>query len=135
MKTIKITESNSTQIESALHEVNGKSTAHTYTAYAEIKEIAKRAEQKLTALIPKSYGAGSCFVSESGDSVANKYKGSRNSTTVKIERKSNGFWYLTKIEQGTLYTDGGKEHLYITEPQKEKAIEALFKNFTVIKTN
>ena len=135
MKTIKITDSNSTQIESALHEVNGKSTAHTYTTFAEIKEIAKRAEQKLTALIPKSYSAGAKFTSESGDSVAKKYKGIRNSTVVVIERKSNVDWYLTKIERGTLYTDGGKEYLYITESQKQKAIEVLCKNFAVIKTN
>ena len=125
MKAIKIEEKNSAAIESALKEVNGKSTAHAYTTYEEIADIAKRSESAVFKLVlAEKYMPGAKVISESGSSVAKRYKGSRNSTIIRIERKKSG-WYLTDVQQSTLYTNAGRENLILTAAQDDRAIEKL----------
>ena len=62
LKAIKITADNKTTIESALHDVNGRATAHAYTEFDELAYMVKAAEKKLEGLgIPKNMRKGASW--------------------------------------------------------------------------
>jgi hypothetical protein len=129
MKALKIELSNKSAIESELHAINGRATAHSYTSFNEIEAIAKRFEGKVYDLLcSKKEMVGAIVRSESGSSVAKKYKGSRVSTIVTIERKSTG-WYLTDVKSGQLWTDGGRDVLTLTAQQDARAVEQFRKSY------
>lgn len=129
---IAVTEKNRSAIETALNTVNGRSSSHCYTTYAEIEYIAKRAEKRCESLLSaKKDFAGASFSSESGDSMPNSYKGMRNSTTIIITRGSK-YWFLTTVNSSTLYPNqAGKEVLHFTTEQEAKAVAILKAQFTV----
>lgn len=133
MKALKITAENASAIESALREVNGKATSHTFTKYREIELIAHAAEKKLESLgIPKAIRNGAWAIQESGEILPARYKYQATTTKVCLDRKSNG-WYLTRIEQDKLYPKSKPySEFYLTEEQDIKAIEVLRRNYNII---
>lgn len=135
MKAINISAANAAAIEQALREVNGKATAHTYTSYAEIEELAERAESQLLDLIDcKKHAAGAKFYAVSGGKVARSYKNVRIGTGVELMRNSAG-WVLVDVHQCTLFAEGGRPgKLALTEKQTEMAVAKFKKSFNTIKT-
>ncbi len=135
MKAIKITAANAAAIEQALRDVNGKATAHTYTSFEEIAELAERAEAQLIDLIDcKKHAAGAKFDAVSGSKVARSYKNVRIGTHVELVRNSAG-WVLVAVRQCTLFAEGGRPgKLALTEKQTELAVAKLKKSFNTIKS-
>ena len=131
MKAIKITPDNAQAIESALHDVNGRSTSHAYTKYAEIAAVADDAEKTLGELLFKKDFSGAVWRETSGSVVANCYRGTRNGTAIAIERRSAA-WFLVEIGQVPLFTNGGgRGHLTLTLLQDAAATAKLRARYSV----
>lgn len=130
MKAIKIVEENSTAIEEALKEVNGRSTDHAYTRFFEVAAVSETAEEKLGELLYKKDFPGAVFTSVSGHEVPNSYRGSRNATSITIERRS-GAWYLTTVSRVILWTEAGKDKLFLTPEQHIAAVARFAKQYHV----
>jgi len=117
MKEIKITQANSQKIEAVLREINMKSTAHTYVRFDQIESLVEDAESRLISLLgAKKNFAGAIFDAISGGAVPNAYKYSRDATCVTLTRKSSD-WYLVDAVSTTIYKQGGKKTLRLTESQ------------------
>jgi hypothetical protein len=125
MKATRITEQNQSAIVAILAAVNGKSTAHTFTTYAEIEQIAAQAEKQVVDLVGSQKAAvGAQLKATSGEKVPNAYKYSRDGTQVTIERRASG-WFLVDARHATLYASGGASKLTLTAEQDARAIEVL----------
>jgi len=122
-KQIRIDPANANSIEAALKAVNGKATAHTYTAYAEIKNLADFGERRLERMeVPKSGRAGASVTGVSGDKMPNAYKHARQATVARVERRSAG-WYLAHVGEATLWPQqGGGLRLSLTATQDADAV-------------
>lgn len=131
MKALKITEKNKVAIEAELSECNGKATAHAYTKYEDIAQCANIAEGKVIGLVGSQDRAiGAVFCAQSGSSVPNAYKYTRESTSIRIERRASG-WFLTDVFRKALYKDGGKKWLVLTEQQDLAAVALLRKSYAL----
>ncbi len=131
MKSIKITAANATAIRAALASVNGRADSHTYTAFADIERVTVIAERQLEALIGgKSNWTGAIVWDRSGDGLPNAYKYSRVCTSIKLVRKSTG-WFLESIAAVTAYKDAGKTTVYLTADQDALAVAKVRKQYTV----
>ena len=125
LKAINISSANAKKIETALAEVNGRATAHTFTTFAEIEQIATSLERKLQGLgIAKKYRAGASGTARSGGSVAKAYDYARKATEIRIERRSST-WFLVAIYEATAYAEGSHPRLMLTESQDAVAIANL----------
>lgn len=132
MKAIKITAANTSAIEAALHEINGRAHDHTYNYYSEVSYEAEQAEKKTVALVgAKDRSVGAIWSVTSGGRVANSYKYSRIGTTIKIERRASG-WFLVDVSPARLYNEGGGSgRLTLTKEQDEAACAMLRKQYRV----
>lgn len=131
MTKIKISKKNAEKIENLLNEINGRATAHTYTGYTQIENMANAAEKKLSELLLKKDFQGATWSETSGDKVANCYKGSRIATNVKLQRGSSA-WFLVSVSGRTVWNEGGGEScLTLTAEQDAAAIIELRKQYTV----
>jgi hypothetical protein len=130
MKPINVTKA--ADIEAALKAVNGRSTSHTFTTSGEIAFVADEAEKALERLnIPKSERAGAVYVAQSGEKLPSAYKYEATTTTVRLVRKSGG-WYLDEVHSTTLYPRSKPHrHLRLTAEQDTIAVAALRRNYTV----
>jgi hypothetical protein len=114
---IKIAEKNVAKIEAALAAANGKANAHTFTSYADVAKIAATAEADIGRLgLPMSHRSGARFASTSGSAVANRYKYTRQGTTITIERGSSA-WYLINVRSATLWAGGGRDQTLLSQAQ------------------
>ena len=119
MKAIKI-DKNLDDIQLALNLVNGKSSAHIFSA-SDIFELVRRFDSELSRLgIPKTKRPGAKIVARSGDKLPSAYKYSRTVNWVTIELKKSGF-FLTDIRCVTAYQDAGLSSIYLTDAQDEIA--------------
>jgi len=131
MKEIKITQSNAKKIETALREINLKSTAHTYTNFDEIEALIVDAETRLVNLLgAKKNFAGAIFDAISGYAVGNAYKYSREATRVTLTRKLTG-WYLVDAVSTIIYKDGGKKCLRLTAAQDAIVYKKVRENYSI----
>ncbi len=132
MKPIRITEQNRAAIVAALANVNGKATAHTFTTYQQIEQIAAAAEKQLIGLVGSQKAAvGARFEATSGDKVANAYKYARIGTRVKLERRATG-WFLIDAMEWMLYQNGGDRRLTLTAAQDARAVELFRAGYTTL---
>jgi len=132
IKSIKINIENSSAIEAALLNANGRATAHTYTSASEIISLAELADNKLYTLIKnKSMMKGAIFYDRSGDSLPNSYNNSRICTNVEIECAKSGDWRLVSVSAVKANTDCGKSLLKITPEQDALAILLLRKRYAI----
>lgn len=130
---IKICEKNIAKISAALAAANGKSTAHTYANYADIEKLVERAteyENGFLRYIPKKNRAGIKIDFISGDGVARTYKYSRTATAVTLLRGAVG-WFLTGVQQTTIYEAGGDETVQLTQYQSDCLHATLSSRYTV----
>ena len=119
------------QVKAALFDVNGKAGAHAFTCLDQINDLARCAESALENIgIPKKDRAGAVYQATSGDAVPNAYKYSRTATLVNLERRSSG-WFLTSIQASTIYKDGGKSAIILTQAQDDIAVSVLRKSYKV----
>ena len=131
MKEIKITQASTAKIEDALRAANLKSTAHTYTSFADIEALIVDAEKRLTnLLIAKKHFPGAVFVATSGGAVPNAYKYSRDATSVTLMRKAGG-WYLVEAVSTVIYKEGGKKTIRLTEVQDAIVYKVVRTNYQV----
>lgn len=132
-KSIRITPANFKAIVAVLKEANGKAEAHAYTTYSEIEQLAEMAEMRATSLLgAKSRTPGAVAVSVSGESVAKSYRGTRNGTLVRLERRASG-WFLTEARSVEIYTEGGKDmRMLLTKEQDAQAIANLRTRYAVL---
>lgn len=131
IKAIKITAENAGAIEAALAKVNGRASAHTFTAFDQIEALARRAEEKLEEIgIVKSARNGATYESASAGSVAKCYRGTRVVTLVELQRKSAG-WYLIAVYTATVWSRGyaGKTGLTLTAQQAARAFAVFRENY------
>jgi hypothetical protein len=135
MKATRITEQNQSAIVAILAAVNGKSTAHTFTTYSEIEQIAAQAEKQVIDLVGSQKAAvGARLKATSGEKVPNAYKYSRDGTQVTIERRASG-WFLVDARHATLYSSGGgASKLTLTAEQDARAIEVLRSKYILAAT-
>ena len=133
MKAIKITEANSVAIVMSLAEVNGRGTAHTFTTFTEIEQIAAAAEKTLLAYVGSQKAAvGARYKATSGEKVANAYKYTRAGTAITLERRSTG-WFLVDAIFVTLYSNtGGDRRLILTAAQDARAVELFRAGYTTL---
>ena len=134
-KAIKITPANAKAIEAALAEVNGRATAHTFTTFGEVQNMAATAETKLGALnIPKTMRKGAVWSETSGAAVTNAYakkSSTRAANWVRLERRSPE-WFLVGMGKTEVYKEGGGPgRLTLTKEQAAKAVEVFSNQFTV----
>lgn len=111
-------------------DVNGKSTAHTYTTADEVIKLATLAENKVVDLLGSQKAAfGTVAFSKSGCAVANAYRNTRIGTVVILRRHSTG-WFLTNTAQCILFKEGGFEiKLRLTAEQDTQPIEVLRRKY------
>ncbi len=119
MNAILISEKNKAAIETALKEVNGRATAHTYNRFEEILAAANKAEKTASELLgSKKDAIGAEWKQTSGERVANAYdrrSHTRVATGITLSRRPSG-WFLVEVEPATIYKDGGNDGvLYLTE--------------------
>lgn len=120
------------QITSALHDVNGKATSHTYTTGKEILDELAAIDTRMEKMLGgKKYLPGAVVFLESGDSVPNAYKYTRIGSIVKCVRRSSA-WYVTEINCCDLYKNGGKNRISLTADQDLRACAVLRTNYHVI---
>lgn len=132
MKPIKIIAENATIIESILHEINGKATAHTYITYENIYSIMLRFNKKLNELrLPDALKQGAKLISISGEKIPNAYKYPRTATQITIEHKSKSY-YFTDIQLIKIWQHAGKEAIYVSKEQHRHATKALFSQYNII---
>lgn len=132
MKAIKIIEANAEAVEKALKMQNGRATAHAYTSFSEIAELAEQAEAGLAKLLYKKDFAGARLTATSGGSVAKSYRDARKVTVVTIERKS-GAWYLIGVCASSIYDSAKPARLYLTAAQDTAAKAKLAEKYSVIR--
>lgn len=133
MKPIKISAENAQTIETTLRAGNGRATAHTWTSYGSILDLANEAEQALeNHLIPKAMRSGATCTKSSGGYLANAYNNTAIQTTATIERRSSA-WYLTEVEATTLYPKtNNRARLSITQEQADYAIKRFLADVAVL---
>lgn len=128
---IKVNDSNSTKIAAMLAVVNGRAAGHTYTTAREISDLATNAERRLESLgIPKSMRTGAEIFAVSGDRVPNAYKYSRRATSARLVRRSTS-WFIVSASTTTIWKEGGKVDLLLTEEQDAKAVSVLRAGYRV----
>jgi hypothetical protein len=131
LKAININAANARKIEAALAAVNGRASAHTFTTFAEVEQVATTLERKLQGLgIAKKYRAGAGGTARSGDGVAKAYDYTRKATEIRIERRSST-WFLAAIYEATAYAEGSHPRLVLTENQDAIAIANLRSAYSV----
>lgn len=130
-KSIKIAESNEALIRAFLDGVNGKATAHTFTQFYEIKQLADEAEKQLQSLgVPKKVRAGASVRAVSGSRVPAAYKYPRTLSTLTIERRSSA-WYITGMISTLNWAKSGIVQVFVTEAQDAAAVAALRSRYNV----
>lgn len=136
MKPITIDPKNAAAIEEVLHAVNGRSTAHAFTRFSELEELARQAELELAELhIAASRRAGAVFWATSGERVSNSYarkSSTRNGTKVRLIRRSRG-WAIDYAVPETIHQEGGSTRLFVTPAQRDEAVAALTTRFAVLR--
>ena len=131
MKAIKICEANKLAIEAALHDVNGKATAHTYNSYHGVEVEAMYADKAIMSLVgSKKVMVGAILLTTSGDSVASAYEYQREGTALTLVYKTSG-WHLTAIVCVALYKNGGRRGIVLTKAQSDKAKADYAKRWSV----
>lgn len=134
MKSIKIVPENMTAIETALVEVNGpQQTGHiNFTSYASIGILADEAERKLEEFgLPKNLRAGASYSKKSGNGFAAAIHHNVIATTVRIERRTLG-WYLTNVAQAALWPkEKPRGILVVTREQAAEATRRLLNTVTI----
>ena len=133
IKATRITEQNRAAIFHILAGVNGKATAHTFTTYQQIEQIAAAAEKQLIGLVGSQKSAvGARYKATSGEKVANAYKYTRAGTAIILERRSTG-WFLVDAVFVTLYANtGGDRRLTLTAAQDARAVELFRAGYTTL---
>lgn len=133
MKPIRITEQNRAAIFHILAGVNGRATAHTFTTYQQIEQIAAAAEKQLIGLVGSQKAAvGALFKASSGEKMPNAYKYPRSGTAVTLERRATG-WFLIDASEVTLYASGGSAgRLTLTAAQDARAVELFRAGYTTL---
>jgi hypothetical protein len=131
MKSIKINAANIQAITDALVAANGKACTHTFTAN-EIVDVALAAEFKVIALLgSKKDVVGARMFASSGDKLPNTYKWARQINTMRIERRSSG-WWLIELSNDTLNDkSAGSTRLTLTAAQDAKAVSRFKKAYQV----
>jgi len=131
MKAIKINAANAAAIQATLLAVNGKSCTHTFNAL-EIIIIAEAAEVEALGLLgSKKDVVGATMFASSGDKLPNAYKWARQINTMRIERRSSG-WWLIELNNNTLNDkSAGSTRLTLTAEQDAKAVARFKKSYGV----
>lgn len=131
---IKIESKNASAIEAALLSVNGRAHDHAYTTFSAIEKIAKKSEILAVGLVGSQKSAiGAVMDSTSGERMPRAYKYSRVGTTVTIERCSTG-WFLVGVAAETLFQEGGKDRLTLTEAQDLAAVAKTRSQYRIAKS-
>lgn len=132
MKAIKITTENLNAIKATLDEINGRATAHVYSA-SEIIELAQGAESRVYGLLGrKDDMKGAVLHACSGTKVAKSYRGKRIATRVKLERRSSEWWLVDASTTDLFPDQGGYERLSLTTAQDARAVEVLREQYRII---
>ena len=132
-KAIKISPENRQAIEEALEKVNGRAWQHCFDRYSEIKTIVAEAERWLTDKLPKKLWKGTQYEQQSGRVLAKAYKYAARTTTVRIERRTSG-WFLCKITPSTLWPDSRPvENVYLTKAQSDEFLRRVQTQYEVIR--
>jgi hypothetical protein len=131
MKAIKINAANAAAIQAALNKVNGRALSHTFTA-DEIVDVALSAEFKVIALLgSKKDAIGATVFSRSGDKLSNAYKWARQINTMRIERRSNGWWLVDLTNDTVNDKSAAYLRLTLTPEQDAKAVARFKKSYGV----
>ena len=116
------------KIEAALAAVNGKAARHTYTDAVDLKHVAERAETELERLgLAKAYRAGARVVAESGEKLPGRYKYQATTTTVTLERGSNG-WFLVAANSSTLWPQSAPTYRLALTPKQDQIVVERFRS-------
>tara|TARA_R110000787_G_scaffold3825_5_gene14689 strand:+ start:448 stop:846 length:399 start_codon:yes stop_codon:yes gene_type:complete len=100
---MKINLKNGSQIDAALHAINGRSESFCYTTADEIRALAIRADKTLADRgACKKHASGSILNACPAGPSAKSYKYRANATRVTLTRSAGG-WYLTGVSMGTVY--------------------------------
>jgi hypothetical protein len=94
---MKINVTNTSAVNKAISEVEGKSYQRTMKA-SQVNKLIKKLESTLTIIAPKKEWCGSEFILTNGTEVPASYFGVAKSTFVSIKHFSSG-WFITKIER------------------------------------
>ena len=125
---IKIDIKNLTAIQAVLNQANGRSTAHTFTAAAEIIEAADNAERQLADLgLTKSLRAGATATASSGSGVPHAYGYQRIVGAVTLLRGSSA-WFLVEATTGNTWcTKAGETRVALT-PSQDTLVTGAFRS-------
>lgn len=115
------------KIAEAIIKAEGKATARTITA-EEVRRASEWAEEELESLgLPKKTRIGAKY-ELSPENVPNSYKFAPDSTVVRMERGSSG-WFVISIFRARgkctpFGSGGGKWNMTLTMEQQEKILES-----------
>lgn len=129
---IKIEAKNAEKIETMLHEVNGKATAHCYTTYAEIAALVAEFENRLSKLLNKENRKGARYLCISGEALPKAYKHGRAITAVTIEARSTGFFLIAAMRIDRFNRQTIRRHdLILTKEQSDMAIARFMAKYVI----
>lgn len=123
-------------VEAALREVNGRATAFTVTAFAEVVAIAANATKLLDRRdVRIADRAGVTVTFRPAGPSANRYKYSAPSTLVTLRLASDGkTWRLAAVEADTVFPRSGETFaMSMTPAAHARYLEARAKDFGIIR--
>ena len=122
----------SSAVYDALHNVNGKATAHTIASYCQVEAVCQRAERALKAsgVTKKNRIGVTVHFSPAGPS-ANAYKYAAKSTRIECRRTGDG-WRLIDVQAIDIYPRTPERFgLTVSEAAAEDIRRAAFAGITV----
>lgn len=128
---IKIEKKNQAAIEAELLAVNGRARDHAYTTFGAVEKIAQEFELQIQNLVgSQKASVGARVEATSGKDMPKAYRYSRVGTTVTIQRCASG-WFLVGVAGVTLYQQGGKARLTLTDKQDGIAVLQLRSQYRI----
>jgi hypothetical protein len=100
MKPIKITET--AAVEAALASVNGRAASFTITTAAEVRAVAREAEETLANALTSAARTGARVRYTPAGPSAKSYKNAAVSTTIDLERRTAG-WVLVAVRRSDVF--------------------------------
>lgn len=132
MKQIKITAENDDIINDAISAAEGPRAKVNTLDAVEVAAIAEAAEKRLESLgIPKKDRAGATLYFQPEGPSASSYKYPQGATTVRIARRSGG-WYVDSIVRDSVFPKSPeRRELKLTAQQDMLAVIALRRGYTI----
>lgn len=119
-KSLRINPKNAAEIKAALDSVNGRAERFAVSTYAEVAEIAERAEERISALTVSARPGAKAAYTPAGP-WAKSYRYAAASTRICFERRRSG-WVLADVQRTEVYPRTPEKLLLSVTPEQAAEI-------------